>query len=448
MDVQQQLGSSLINQSTSNILPKFDLNCNNKSIHSHINTDTNKDSLINVTNDTSVNNNNKYDSPYNNDSNDMNDTTNPDSNPCNNHNMSIHTCPYTPSHVPFLNEYNHELFQPIRHREVVSGFSWLHTNKATNTTAYVSNRMINRITAPEQEVRPGAPAPCMDPAQPHAPDPTPAVPTSKSKSIPTPNPNPNPQVKPTEDPKIIPTPIPTPNPTPAMPPPQVSSSNTPHTTPTNTSAPHSIHPLPSQCHLPPNSNHPTSLPPLPPHHNTPTTQYPPHSTLTNVSYKSPSLSKSPSPKKFRPNPPGAALATGLPQAHDAAQGDPNSTPYTPVHSLTTPDKYHTPPPPPHLPLRPPPTPHPRHTPTPIPNLPHPTPCLLTQPRITTLHMHTNPNPTAQDAHHLPSTQSQHPTTFTHFTDNNKHPAPSLHTSHNCHDPYIDPHHLPATCPSS
>ena len=200
-----------------------------------------------------ININNNNNPPYNNASNDQNKPTDSDTNECNNNSTFTNTRPYNPNRDPFLNEYNHELFQPILHREVVSGFSWLHNIKATSTPAYMSNLMNTHATAPEQEAGTSAPAPCEDPYQSHAPEPTTAVTTSKSKNIPTPNPNPNPHDKPIEAPIVIPTETPTP----VMSLPQVVRSHTSHTTPTTTPVPCPTHPQPSPCHVSPNPNHST-----------------------------------------------------------------------------------------------------------------------------------------------------------------------------------------------
>jgi hypothetical protein len=201
-DEQQSKDSTIINHSDSNNPSYLKSYYQNNPTRSDTNIYTNNDiPFMNVlNNDIDIININNNNSPYNNASNDQNKTTDSDFNECNNNSTSINTRPYNPNRDPFLNEYNHELIQPILHREVVSGFSWLHNIKATSTPAYMSNLMNTHATAPEQEAGTSAPAPCEDPYQSHAPDPTTAVTTSKSKNIPTPNPNPNANVKPIEAP--------------------------------------------------------------------------------------------------------------------------------------------------------------------------------------------------------------------------------------------------------
>ena len=95
------------------------------------------------------------------------------------------------------------------------------------------------------------------------------------------------------------------------------------------------------------------------------------------------------------------------------------------------------------------------SPSPIQTIHHLTPCLLTQPRITPLYMHTHPNPTAQDAPHPLIPQPLHPSSPTPLPVNNSYPTPSWNSSVNYHDPYIaplpsrlHPHHTPGICPSS
>ena len=106
-DEQQSTESTIINQSDSNNLPHLESNCQNNPTHSDINTYTNNDiPFMNVNNDIdTVNINNNNDPPYNNASNDLNNTTDPDSNACNNNSTSIHTRLYNPNRDPFLNDY-------------------------------------------------------------------------------------------------------------------------------------------------------------------------------------------------------------------------------------------------------------------------------------------------------------------------------------------------------